>query len=129
MSFELIVAIQAVVNVFLLGFIFWVKRSHSIQKNVEGEHHIQILQSKIATLEDLSDQTERQVQQLATLFDKKSHQLREVIQRAQVQCTHLKKERQKSSEVAAMFQDKIPHSEIIERQKRAQYVTAVKMAS
>ena len=94
---------QIGLNVFFLGLVLWLHRSRSLKEDTQKDRNLQIIQSKIAVLEDLSDQTEVQAKQLIALINKKSHQFQNV----------------------SPIQDKSPDSE---KQKRVQYITAAKMA-
>ena len=89
----------------------------------------QLLQSKIAVLEDLSDRTDRQVNQLTKILENKSRQLQSKFFEAEKQVQKLKSSMDRSMEVASIFQDKIPHSEIIERQNTIKQVEAARMAN
>lgn len=89
---------------------------------------LQMLQSKIAILSDLSDRTELQVKQLSLLLDEKSKQVRNTMDLAQEHIRQLEASMQKSLDVAKIFQDKIPHEEIINRQNTVKYVKAAQMA-
>ncbi|PIU00674.1 MAG: hypothetical protein COT74_03855 [Bdellovibrionales bacterium CG10_big_fil_rev_8_21_14_0_10_45_34] len=89
---------------------------------------LQILQSKIAVLEDLSDRTEHQVRQLSLLLDEKSKEVQERIESADRHIDGIRRSIQKSLEVAKIFEDKIPHAEVVERQNTQKYLDAAKMA-
>lgn len=106
----------------------WVKLSRLAREDPRLNRGLEILQNQISVLEDLSDRTEMQVKQVTSFMDKKSQQLKEVMHKAEMLCVRVDQERQKSMEVAEIFQDKIPHSEIIERQNRMKYITAARMA-
>lgn len=89
---------------------------------------LQLLSSKIAVLEDLSDRTETQVQQMLLLLDQKSRELQSKISLADQQVAAVRQSMEQSLEVAQIFQDKIPHSEIIERQNSVKYIRAARLA-
>lgn len=89
---------------------------------------LQLLQSKISVLEDLSDRTEVQVKQLTTILEQKVKEIQAQIQDAEKQISKIEMSTTKSLEVAKIFQDRIPHQEIIERQNTAKYVKAARMA-
>lgn len=89
---------------------------------------LQLLSSKIAVLEDLSDRTETQVQQMLLLLDQKSRELQSKIALADQQVAAVRQSMEQSLEVAQIFQDKIPHSEIIERQNSVKYIRAARLA-
>lgn len=90
---------------------------------------LQLLQSKIAVLEDLSDRTEVQVKQLTALMEKKIVDIQTKIEHADQMISQISGSMQKSMEVAKIFQDKIPHEEIIERQNTIKFVKAAKLAN
>lgn len=89
---------------------------------------LQLLQSKIAILEDLSDRTEVQVSQLTALLEQKCKDVQSKIQQAERHVHIINATMEKSLDVAKIFQDKIPHQEIIERQNTLKYVQAARMA-
>ena len=122
------IIMQICCNILFLGLIVWLKRSFLVTRDSQQTRDSELLQAKIAVLEDLSDRTEVQVKQLTALMDKKAQKLKEVIHKAQMECAHVEQEREKSLEVAEIFKDKIPYDEVIERQKRIQYIKAAQMA-
>ena len=89
---------------------------------------LQLLQSKIAILEDLSDRTDTQVTQLTNFLEHKSKQLQAKVQEAQEHLRLIDQATNKSLEVASIFQDKIPHEEIIERKNTLKYVQAARLS-
>ncbi|RYZ87058.1 MAG: DUF2802 domain-containing protein [Proteobacteria bacterium] len=89
---------------------------------------LQLLQSKIAVLEDLSDRTEIQVHQLTTLLEQKCRDIQAQVQNSDRQLQKIDQSMQKSLEVAKIFQDRIPHTEILERQNTIKYVKAARLA-
>lgn len=89
---------------------------------------LQLLQTKITVLEDLSDRTDNQVKQLTALLDQKTRMLQNKVLEAEQQILKIDHSMTKSLEVAEIFQDKIPHQEIVERQQKVEYVRAARMA-
>jgi hypothetical protein len=89
---------------------------------------LQLLQTKITILEDLSDRTDAQVKQLTSLLDHKARGVQNKILEAEQQIMKIDHSMSKSLEVAEIFQDKIPHQEILERQRTVEYVKAARMA-
>ena len=89
---------------------------------------LQLLQSKIAVLEDLSDRTDQQVNQLVRLMEAKSKEVQQKIGLAEKHIELIKQSMDKSLEVAKIFEDKIPHEEIIDRQTTYEYVKAARLA-
>ncbi len=90
---------------------------------------LQLLQTKITVLEDLSDRTDAQVKQLSQLLEQKNRVLQNKILEAEQQILKIDHSMSKSMEVAEIFQDKIPHHEIAERQRTIEYVKAARMAN
>ncbi len=89
---------------------------------------LQLLQSKLAVLEDLSDRTEIQVNQLIAILEGKIKDIQAKLIDADKMIGKIDKSISKSLEVANIFQDKIPHQEILERQYTKKYVKAAQMA-
>jgi mannose/fructose/N-acetylgalactosamine-specific phosphotransferase system component IIB len=89
---------------------------------------LQLLQSKLAVLEDLSDRTEIQVNQLIAILEAKIKDIQAKLIDADKVMVKIEKNISKSLEVANIFQDKIPHQEILERQYTKKYVKAAQMA-
>lgn len=89
---------------------------------------LQLLQSKLAVLEDLSDRTEVQVNQLIAILEGKIKDIQAKLIDADKVISKIEKNIVKSLEVANIFQDKIPHQEILERQYTKKYVKAAQMA-
>ncbi len=90
---------------------------------------LQILQSKIAILEDLSDRTENQARGLMALLDQKNIEVQTRIDKAGEQIRNVESSIRSSMDVAKIFQDKIPHQEIIERKNTLKYLQAARMAN
>ncbi len=124
------ILLQILVNVTLvLGVVvMWVRLNRPAKDDPRLSRGLQLLQSKISVLEDLSDRTDRQVKQLSELLDQKSRSLQNKIFDSEKQVQKLDQSMFKSMEVAQIFQDKIPHEEIIERQNTIKYVKAARMA-
>lgn len=124
------ILLQIVVNLFLgLGVVvMWLRLKRPPKDDPRLSRGLQLLQSKISVLEDLSDRTDRQVKQLTELLDQKSRSLQNKIFDSEKQVQKLDQSMFKSMEVAQIFQDKIPHEEIIERQNTIKYVKAARMA-
>lgn len=102
------------------------RRSH--REDPRLSQGLQLLQSKIAILEDLSDRTDNQVTQLTSFMEHKVKQLQSKVQEAQEHLVMIDQSIGKSMEVAEIFQDKIPHEEIIERKNRVKYVKAARLS-
>lgn len=108
--------------------ILWIKSNRPAKEDPRLSRGLQLLQSKISVLEDLSDRTERQVQQLMSLLEERARLLQGKILQAHETINKIEQSMNKSLSVAKIFQDKIPHEEIIERQNSAKFVLAAKMA-
>ncbi len=122
--------VQLFINLVLFasaGFL-WVKLHRPAKDDPRLSRGLQLLQSKISVLEDLSDRTETQVTQLTTLMEQKCRDIQNTIFQAEKQIQKIEAATEKSLEVAKIFQDKIPHQEIIERQNTLKYIKAARMA-
>lgn len=122
--------LQVVVNlVLMLGLVvLWMRMRRPPKDDPRLSRGLQLLQSKIVVLEDLSDRTDRQVKQLSSLLEQKTKLLQNKIFDADKQMHKIEQSMEKSREVAEIFQDKIPHQEIIERQQTIKYVRAARLA-
>jgi hypothetical protein len=122
--------LQLLFNViFLTGTVgIWVRLNRPPKDDPRLNKGLQLLQSKIAILEDLSDRTEVQVNQLTALLEQKVKDIQNKIQSSEKQISKIDQSMQKSLEVAKIFQDKIPHGEIMDRQNTIKYVNAARLA-
>ncbi|MGZ3794521.1 MAG: DUF2802 domain-containing protein [Bdellovibrio sp.] len=122
--------LQVLVDLILLSGIIamWVRLSRPPKDDPRLSKGLQLLQSKIAVLEDLSDRTETQVNQLTALLEQKVREIQVKVQASDKQLIKIEQSMQKSLEVAKIFQDRIPHSEILERQNTIKYVKAARLA-
>lgn len=122
--------IQVVFDIFLaLGFfVILMRMSRAPKDDPRLSRGLQLLQSKIAVLEDLSDRSEVQVNQMIALLEQKAREVQAKIQLAEQQVNAIRVSMDRSLEVAKIFQDKIPHHEIIERQNTLKYVQAARLA-
>ena len=123
--------IQIVFNLFALASIaaLWMRLKRPPQDDPRLSRGLQLLQTKITVLEDLSDRTDNQVKQLTLLLDQKNRLLQNKILEAEQQILKIDHSMNRSLEVAEIFQDKIPHHEIAERQRTVEYVKAARMAN
>lgn len=128
MSFWLL--LQILVNIVVVAGLVgaWIRLNRPPKDDPRMSKGLQLLQSKIAVLEDLSDRTEIQVNQLTALLEQKVKEIQTKIQAADKQISKIEQSMNKSLEVAKIFQDKIPHTEIIERQNTVKYVKAARLA-
>lgn len=122
--------LQILMNLILVvGVVgLWVRMHRPPKDDPRLSKGLQLLQSKIAVLEDLSDRTETQVNQLTALLEQKVKDIQGKIQSADKQVVKIEQCMQKSLEVAKIFQDRIPHTEILERQNTIKYVKAARLA-
>jgi hypothetical protein len=107
----------------------WIKLRRPPQDDPRLSRGLQLLQSKITILEDLSDRTDSQVKQLTQILDQKTRLIQDKILSAEQQIIKVDQSMQKSLEVAEIFQDKIPHEEVLERKRTIEYVKAARMAN
>ncbi|MGZ3797965.1 MAG: DUF2802 domain-containing protein, partial [Pseudobdellovibrionaceae bacterium] len=124
------VLLQVLVDLILIAGCVgvWIRLQRPPKDDPRLSKGLQLLQSKIAVLEDLSDRTELQVQQLTSLLEQKVRQIQQEVQNSDKQLLKIDQSMHKSLEVAKIFQDRIPHSEIVERQSTIKYVKAARLA-
>lgn len=124
------VVVQILVDlIFLSAFaVTWLRISKPAKDDPRLSRGLQLLQSKIAVLEDLGDQTERQVQSISQLIEAKGREIQSQIAAADDQIRKIEAALGKSLEVANIFQDRIPHEEIIDRKATMKYVKAARLA-
>jgi hypothetical protein len=122
--------IQIVFDIFFCASIFIIimRMNRAPKDDPRLSRGLQLLQSKIAVLEDLSDRTETQVGQLTAILEQKSREVQAKVQLAEQHVAEIRHSMDRSLEVAKIFQDKIPHKEIIERQNTIKYVQAARLA-
>lgn len=125
------VVVQIILNIGFVAaaLVCWARLNRPQKDDPRLSRGLQLLQSKIAILEDLSDRTDMQVKQLTHLLDQKGKEVQEYVASAQNQISKVEDSIQKSMDVSKIFQDKIPHKEIIERQNTAKYVQAARLAN
>lgn len=122
--------VQIVFDIFMaLGlFVVIMRMSRAPKDDPRMSRGLQLLQSKISVIEDLSDRTEMQVNQLAALLESKAREVQAKVQLAEQTVHEIRVAMERSLDVAKIFQDKIPHQEIIERQNTIKYVQAARLA-
>lgn len=127
---SIFVIIQWVLMVFLglAVFILYVRQSKRPKDDPRLSRGLQLLQSKIAVLEDLSDRTDTQGKQMMTLIEQRVQRLQKKMLDAEAMVRKIEQSMHKSLEVAEIFQDRIPHEEIIERKNTIKYVSAARLA-
>lgn len=121
---------QILLNIILVASVFtiWIRQQRPQKDDPRLSKGLQLLQSKIAILEDLSDRTDEQVTQVMTILERKYQEIQLKLGEADRQLNKIDSNMNKSMEVAKIFQDRIPHAEILDRQNTIKYVTAAKMA-
>lgn len=122
--------LMALVNTLcLVGFaILWSRFQRPPKEDPRLQRSFNTLQSKLSILEDLSDRVDQQVIQVNTILDRKHAELRAQITESEKERDRIEQCRQKSLETAKIFQDRIPHHEIIERTQMTKYVQVAKQA-
>lgn len=128
MSFTIFLQVLANIVFTAALFVVFARLRRPAKDDPRLSKGLQLLSSKIAVLEDLSDRTETQVQQMLLLLDQKSKELQSKIALADQQVAAVRQSMEQSLEVAQIFQDKIPHNEIIERQNSVKYIKAARLA-
>jgi hypothetical protein len=122
---------QLLLNLALIavGVAIYVRSKRPKKDDPRLSKGLQLLQSKIAILEDLSDRVDNQVKQLTNILDQKAKMTHEHAEMIQEHLNQVEHSIQRSLEVSKIFQDKIPHKEIIERQNTIKYIQAARMAN
>ena len=122
--------IQLLINIAFGVVIFFITMRITRQPKDDPRlsRGLQLLQAKISVLEDLSDRTEGQVNQMVAMLEQKIREVQNKIQLADRHVQLIRESMDRSLEVAKIFQDKIPHQEIIERQNTKKYLKAARMA-
>ncbi len=100
-------------------------KSHEDPRMSRG---LQLLSSKIAILQDLMDRSESTAKQLTQLLEVKQQDVHETLEEVDRHLTRVQDSMEKSKNVARLFQDRIPHEEVIERKTAAKYIKAAKLA-
>ncbi len=124
------VLVQVLLNLLFFAGIgaAWIRLKRPAAEDPRMSRGLQLLQSKISILEDLSDRTDLQVKQLNALLENKCVDIQNKIIEAEKVIRSIEMSRQKSLETAKMFEDKIPHQQIVERQNTVKYVKAARLA-
>lgn len=122
--------LQVVLNVvFLIGlalcFVHIQRRREDDPRLSQG---LRLLQSKISVLEDLSDHSENQVNQMMTLLDKKLQEVRRSINSVNQHVSEVDRSIAKSKKMAEIIVKEIPHKEIVDRTTTDKYKKAAQMA-
>lgn len=114
---------------FLAGIaLCFIKLKGRREEDPRLSYGLKLLQNKIAVLEDLSDKTELQVKQLVVLLETKMRDLQNKVKDADGQLARIDQSLRKTLEVAHIFQEEVPHEQIMERKVTNKYITAARMA-
>ena len=103
-----------------------IKEKKEDQRLTKG---LQLLQNKISILEDLSDRTDEQVHKLVHLIEQKTIDIRSHINSADQKIEQINIALSKALDISKVFNEQVPHQEVIDRQKTTQYVQAAKLAN
>lgn len=128
----LLIILQVLLDLAFIAMatLFLIERSKSkMTEDTRLSRGLQLLSSKIAILQDLMDRSETMGRQLSQILDNKEQEIQERIEEIELHLHKVQRATEKSQEVAKIFQDRIPHQEIIERQNTIKYVQAAKMAN
>jgi len=119
------------VFVFVAGVVILWRIRRPPQDDPRLSRGLQLLQTKITVLEDLSDRTEAQVKQLTGLIDQKTRALQNKVIEAEQQIIKIDHTMGRGGTVIPMTppQETIPPAEAAERQRTIEYVRAAKMAN
>lgn len=123
--------LQVALDLGLIAFMTVLLIERSKAKNGQDprlSRGLQLLTSKIAIIEDLMDRTETMCKQVTQLIEGKQQDVQESIEKVERHLHRLHESMEKSKRIAKLFQDKIPHEEIIERQNSEKYLKAAKLA-
>ncbi len=129
--------LQVVFNLFVFAALVatWWRLRRPPQDDPRLSRGLQLLQTKITVLEDLSDRTDAQVKQLTTLIDQKTRALQNKVIEAEQQIIKIDHSVTQSAAASSptiaseSVGEAIPHHELIERQRTVAYVKAAKMAN
>lgn len=106
----------------------WVRALRPAKDDPRLSKGLQILQSKISILEDLSDRTDAQVKQLTHMIEKKTVELQQAIGLAEQSLSSLQQALAKSKEMSRVLQAEITQESVIERKNISKYIQAAQLA-
>lgn len=125
--------IQVIFDLFVFAALVatWWRLRRPPQDDPRLSRGLQLLQTKITVLEDLSDRTDAQVKQLTTLIDQKTRLLQNKVIEAEQQIVKIDHSVVQSAAAATpvITAETIPSQELMERQRTVEYVRAAKMAN
>ena len=121
--------VSLLIDFFLILFVFrfWL-RSRSSSSYFKLNRGLQILDGKMGILEDLSERMEKEYEQLTELLDKKSIQISKKIQESKLCVQKIEEAITKIKKVTKIFQEKLPHKELAEREQALNYIKAAHKA-
>lgn len=124
-----IAVVLVMLNVALMGLIglMMIKFFRSPQDDPRLSRGLQLLQSKISVLEDLSLTADRQVQELSLSLDRKMREIETTLLKSSSVVAEIEDAVQKSQKAAKLIEGKIPHEEIIDRQTSKKYQEAARL--
>lgn len=106
----------------------WVRALRPAKDDPRLSKGLQILQSKISILEDLSDRTDAQVKQLTHMIEKKTVELQQAIGLAEQSLSSMQQALAKSKEMSRVLQAEITQESVIERKNISKYIQAAQLA-
>ena len=127
----LLIFMQVVLDLGFIATATWLLIDRSRSKTMEDprlSRGLQLLSSKIAILQDLMDRSENMSKQLNQLMDGKQADIQERLEEVEIYLHKIQKATERSQEVVDIFQDRVPHQEMIERQTSAKYLMAAKLS-
>jgi len=127
---SILLTLLTIFNIILLAGLSFslylkVKEKKEDQRITKG---LQLLQSKISILEDLSDKTDEQVRKLIHTLDQKAVEVRQTLMNTEEQVQRIDDMIQKGIQFSQELKEHTPHDELHGRQKTALYVKAAKLA-
>lgn len=128
----LLILLQVVLDLAFIATATWLLMDRSKSKTMEDprlSRGLQLLSSKIAILQDLMDRSDVITRQLGALMDGKQVDIQERLEEVESVLHRVQQATAQSQAVAEIFQEKIPHREIIDRQTTVKYFQAAKLAN
>lgn len=122
--------IQVVVDIFLfVGLFVCIVRSPRTSKDDPRlSRGLQLLQSKISVLEDLSDKTDVQFQKIMSVIEQKVLEVQQAVTNAERQLAQLQEATAKGIETTRLVQTGLGAEQVIERHTNEVYARAAQLA-
>lgn len=122
--------IQVVINIFLfVGLFVCIVRSPRTSKDDPRlSRGLQLLQSKISVLEDLSDKTDVQFQKIMSVIEQKVLEVQQAVANAERQLFQLQDATAKGIETTRLVQTGLGAEQVIERHTNEVYARAAQLA-